>query len=84
MTAFFFEIENLVLRARLEFNGSAGKDCKLFWSIGVLEYWSVGESKSENFKLNESFHYSTTPADCRKRGKTIEAHSSTRNGHTLA
>jgi len=21
-----------------EFNGSAGKDCELFWSIGVLEY----------------------------------------------
>ena len=35
-----FKIENLVLRARSEFSGFAGKDCELFleyWSIGVLE-----------------------------------------------
>jgi hypothetical protein len=29
--------------------------------FGVLEYWSVGKSKSPNFNLNESFHYSITP-----------------------
>ncbi len=30
-------IENLVLRARSEFNGFAGKDCELIWSTGVLK-----------------------------------------------
>jgi hypothetical protein len=29
--------ENLVLRAKSELNGFAGKDCELFWSIGVSE-----------------------------------------------
>jgi hypothetical protein len=28
----------------------------------VLEYWSVGKSKSPNINLNWSFHYSTTPS----------------------
>jgi hypothetical protein len=37
-----FNIENLVLWARLELNGFAGKDCELFWIAGVLENWSVG------------------------------------------
>jgi hypothetical protein len=37
-------MENLVLGARLELNGFAGKDSELFWSTGVLEYWSVGKS----------------------------------------
>jgi hypothetical protein len=32
-----FNIENLVLRARSEFNGFAGKDCELFCSTGVIE-----------------------------------------------
>jgi len=31
-----FNIENLVLRAKSEFNGFAGKGGELFWSIGVL------------------------------------------------
>ena len=29
--------------------------------FGVLEYWSVGKSKSPYFNLNLSFHYSITP-----------------------
>ena len=46
-------------------NGFAGKDCELFWSTGVLEYWSVGKSESPHFNLNWFFsllHYSTTPS----------------------
>jgi len=34
-----FNIENLVLRARSEFNGFAGTGGELFWSTGVLECW---------------------------------------------
>ena len=37
MRYFLFNIENLVLRARQEFNGFAGIDANRF---GVLEYWS--------------------------------------------
>ena len=33
----FLHIENLVLRARSEFDGFAGKDCELFWSTGGIE-----------------------------------------------
>jgi hypothetical protein len=36
-TRFFFNIENLVLRARSEFDGFAGKDCELFWSTGGIK-----------------------------------------------
>ena len=34
-----FNIENLVLRARSEFNGFAGAGANHF---GVLEFWSIG------------------------------------------
>jgi hypothetical protein len=27
-----------------ELNSFAGKDSELFWSAGILEYWSVGKS----------------------------------------
>ena len=53
--------ENLVPRAKSALYDSAGKDCELFWSTGVLEYWSVGKSKSYNSNLKGSFHYSITP-----------------------
>ena len=33
----YSNLENLVLRARSETAGSAGKDSDLFWSTGVLE-----------------------------------------------
>jgi hypothetical protein len=36
---YFFNIENLVLRARSEFNGFAGTGAN---SFGVMEYWSIG------------------------------------------
>jgi hypothetical protein len=57
------------------FNGFAGKDCELFWSTGLLQYWSVGKGESPNFNLNESFHYSITPPlqQTAAGGKTIEA-----------
>ncbi|GEM_PF-3017428 len=54
-------MNNLTAEARSEFNGFAGKDCELFWSIGVLENWSVAKTEKANFKLNSSFHYSITP-----------------------
>jgi hypothetical protein len=41
---FYSNLENLVLGARSELNGFAGKDSELFWSSGVLECWSVGKS----------------------------------------
>jgi hypothetical protein len=55
------------------FNGFAEKDCQLLCSTGLLEYWSVGKSESLNFTLNWSFHYSITPADCLKRGMTVDS-----------
>jgi hypothetical protein len=61
-----FNRANLVLGARSKLNGFAGKDCELFWSTGVLEYWSVGKSENPNLNLNESFHYSISPADAAK------------------
>jgi len=59
-------IENLVLRTSSEFNGSAGIECELCWSIGVLEYWSTGvlecwQKRKPKFYLNWSSHYSITP-----------------------
>jgi hypothetical protein len=42
--SFYSNLENLALRARSELNGFAGKDSELFWSTGILEYWSVGKS----------------------------------------
>ncbi|MGD8706116.1 MAG: hypothetical protein PVI84_11420 [Syntrophobacterales bacterium] len=56
---------DLNLEARLQFNGFAGKHWEVFWSTGVLEYWSVGKSKSQEFQLGLVFsllHYSTTPS----------------------
>ena len=41
-----FNIENLVSGGRSEFNGFAGTNGELFWSTGVLEYWSVGTTKA--------------------------------------
>jgi hypothetical protein len=41
-----FNIENLVLRARSEFDGFAGKDCELFWSTGVLELGVLAKAKA--------------------------------------
>ena len=54
-------MRNLVLNARSEISGFVGKDGELFWSTGVLEYWSVGKSEGQNFDLNWFFHYSITP-----------------------
>jgi hypothetical protein len=54
-------MQNLVLNARSESSGFAGKDDEFFWSIGVLEYWSASKSEGQNFKLNWFFHYSITP-----------------------
>ena len=73
-----FNIENLVLGARSEFNGFAGTSGDLFWSTGVLEYWSVGKSEGQNFNLNWFFHYSITPplhhsSRLPQGGKTIKA-----------
>jgi hypothetical protein len=50
----------------------AAKIASCYWSTGVLESWSAGKSQNPDFNLDASFHYSTTPAGCRKRGKTIE------------
>ena len=41
----FIHIENLVLRARSEFNGFADTGASFF---GVLEYWSAGNNESPN------------------------------------
>jgi hypothetical protein len=35
-------MKNSVLEAKSEFHGFVGKDRELFWSTGVLEYWSIG------------------------------------------
>ena len=74
-----FNIENLVLGARSEFNGFARTGAS---SFGVLEYWSTGvlecwEERKSRFKLNWSFHYSITPplqhsSRLTHGGKTIE------------
>jgi hypothetical protein len=40
----YFEVKNLVLRAKSELNGFAGKDSELFWSTGVLEKAKIGIS----------------------------------------
>ena len=61
-------MNNLMAKARSEFNGFAGKDCQLYWSIGVLENWSVGKTENANFKLSSPFitpllHHSITPVD---------------------
>jgi hypothetical protein len=45
--ATFFNIENLVLRASSELDGFAGKDCEVFWSIGVLERCKISNSKHQ-------------------------------------
>ncbi len=45
-----FNIENLVLGARSEYNGFAGTGAS---SLGVLEYWSIGILE---FWQNESSH----------------------------
>ncbi len=38
----YFSIENLVLWARSEFNGFAGRYVPWCWSTGALEYWNIG------------------------------------------
>ena len=42
----FIQHDNLVPRARSEFNGIAGTGSELFGSTGVLDYWSVGKNES--------------------------------------
>jgi hypothetical protein len=44
-----FNIANLVLRARSEFNGFAGAGANRFGVLEFLEYWSVGKNESPNF-----------------------------------
>ncbi|MFH1930438.1 MAG: hypothetical protein ABIN18_02465 [Pseudomonadota bacterium] len=67
-------MENLVLRARSEQNGSAF--VWLTWSIGVVEYWSTGTSQEADgfseitfflcdpYVVNALYHHSipTTPS----------------------
>jgi hypothetical protein len=75
-----------VLRG-LEFNGFTGKDCELFWSTGVYE---IPNSKHQITNKSQipilviviclifdicDLEFLVPPADCRKRGKTIEAPS---------
>jgi hypothetical protein len=64
VASFLFNIENLVLGARSEYSGFAGKDAN---SLGVLEWWSTGvlvKMKARiSFELVFSLlHYSTTPS----------------------
>ncbi len=58
------KIENLVLGARSEFSGFADSGAELFWSIGVLEYWSVAKTKALIYLelVFSLLHYSTTPS----------------------
>jgi len=48
-------MKNLVFKASSEFNGFVGKDCELFWSTGVLEYWA-----RKNY-LESLLHHSIIP-----------------------
>ncbi len=66
--AHLFNIENLVLRARSEFNGFAGKDCELFWSTRVLEFMKSQIPKTEvsGFSVQVSvFCFSSLTPDTR-------------------
>jgi hypothetical protein len=45
-----FSVENLVLRARSEFNGFAGTGASCF---GVLEYWRNRNSKSQIINIKQ-------------------------------
>jgi hypothetical protein len=56
-----FNIENLVLRSRSEFNGFAGKDEERFWSTGVLEYWKKSKPEFQLELVLALLHHSTTP-----------------------
>ena len=56
-------IQNLVLWARSRFNDFVGNDNECFWSIGVLECWSVEKDKALvqiGFVLS-LLHYSISP-----------------------
>jgi hypothetical protein len=55
----YLVLENLVLRARSEFNGFAGKDCELFWSFGVLESMK-SQTPSTKLQTNLKFQYQMT------------------------
>jgi hypothetical protein len=48
-------MENLVLGARSEFNGLAGKACERFWSTGVLESMKsqTPSTKSQGVRCQE-------------------------------
>jgi hypothetical protein len=61
---FYPNIENLVLGARVSFNGFAGKN-GLFWSTGVVECW---KTQKPYLQLEKSLlHHSTTPAVSRTK-----------------
>ena len=53
-----FRLENLVLRTKSELNGFASKECELFWSSGVLEYWKKHMPKFQLELVLPSLHYS--------------------------
>ena len=48
---FFISLSNPGPLDEVKVNGFAGIDCKLFWSTGVSEYWSVGKSENPKFSL---------------------------------
>jgi hypothetical protein len=50
---------NLVLWTKSDLDDFAGKADEWIWSTGVLEFWSVGKSQSQNFNMNND--YSITP-----------------------
>ena len=72
LTPIYSDMDNLVLRARSEQNGSAF--VWLTWSDGVVEYWSIGiPQEADGFSETTSFlcnpyvfialyHHSTTPS----------------------
>jgi hypothetical protein len=66
-----FNIKDLVLRVM---KNSMALPAQVASFFGALEYWSAGKTKTGTYIecVVSLLRYSTTPADCRKRGKSIK------------
>jgi len=71
-----YNMANLDLGARPEFNGFAGKDWELFLSTGVLECWQKRKSGISTWIgpfTTPLLHHFITPADCRKGERPLKS-----------
>jgi hypothetical protein len=49
MSSLNWDVQSVILAAGVKTEGFVGSDSELFWSAGVLEYWSIEIKRAERW-----------------------------------